>query len=96
VSAIKNHYHAMYGDNWAEPRDTFDEDMLHDARHEMNYVAQELIRLADMAKEQLASNPPADGDFPSWAVRNARCAGTLDHIEWWMRQLAERLDKEAK
>jgi hypothetical protein len=71
-------------------------DALHDAQYEMYSVAKELIRLADMAKEELTSNPPADGDFPSWAVRNARCAGTLDHIEWYLRQMAERLDKEAK
>jgi hypothetical protein len=95
VSAIKNHYHAMYGDNWAEPRDTFDEDMLKDAQCEMHHVAQALIRLADSAKVQLNEEPETD-IIPSWSIKHARCAGLLDHIEWYLRQLAKRLEKEAK
>jgi hypothetical protein len=76
--------------------DGIDPDRLHDAQYEMYSVAQELIRLADKASDVLKSEPGEKGGLPSWSVRHARCAGLLDHVEWYLRQLAERLDKEAK
>jgi hypothetical protein len=75
--------------------DGIDPDRLQGAQCEMRHVAQELIRLADSAKKRLNEEPEPD-ILPSWSIRDARCAGLLVHVEWYLRQLAERLDKEAK